>query len=340
MGRHSMGEADTTSQSDALTLRGVGKTYRSGLLGRGPEHVAVAGLDLDVAAGTVHALLGPNGAGKTTTVSMVATLLAPDAGQIIVGGIDARRHPDRVRDIIGVSGQYAAVDGNLTGFENLRMVAQLYGHSRRDASARARELIDELDLSTAADRPMRTYSGGMRRRLDLAGAVINRPTLVILDEPTTGLDPRGRRQIWELIGRLVSTGTTVLLTTQYLEEADELADQITVIDGGVVKARGTADSLKARFGEAGLQVEVAPESCTATVRTALAEIGTGPPARLDDGTWEIPVAAGTRSAVAAVQSLNAHGVECLDAIVSTPTLDSVFLSLTGAHARSGADDVL
>ncbi|GAB19872.1 putative ABC transporter ATP-binding protein [Gordonia effusa NBRC 100432] len=337
MGRHRMAES---SREPALTLRGVSKTYRSGLFGRGTQHHAVRDLDLEVPAGSVHALLGPNGAGKTTSVAMVATLLEPDAGQIQVGGIDARKEPARVRDIIGVSGQYAAVDGNLTGFENLRMVAQLYGHSRREASSRARQMIDELDLTTAADRPMRTYSGGMRRRLDLAGAVINRPTLVILDEPTTGLDPRGRRQIWEVIDQLVQAGTTVLLTTQYLEEADELADEITLIDGGVVQARGTPQSLKSRFGQSGLRIEVAPTSPDAEISAALMQVGAGEPRQLDDRNWEVPIDAGTRSAVAAVQVLQDRGVECIDAVVTAPTLDAVFLALTGSDTQREVVDVL
>lgn len=338
MGRHSMGEpADRTAR--ALTLRGVGKTYRSGFFGRGAHHVAVRDLDLDVAAGSVHALLGPNGAGKTTTVAMVATLLEPDTGEIRVGGVDARREPGRVRDMIGVSGQYAAVDLNLTGFENLRMVAQLYGQSRRDASDRARQMIDELDLTGAADRPMGTYSGGMRRRLDLAGAVINRPTLVILDEPTTGLDPRGRRQIWDVIGRLVDSGTSILLTTQYLEEADELADEITLIDGGAVRAHGTPESLKSRFGRELLRIEVSAAACDADVLAALADVGAATPRQLGDRTWEVAVTSGSRSAVAAVKALDERGVDCVDAILDAPTLDAVFLELTGSGTRGEPVDV-
>ncbi|MGK2260314.1 ABC transporter ATP-binding protein [Gordonia polyisoprenivorans] len=330
-----------TGSAPALELTGVTKTFSSGPFGRGRKVRALDGLDLTVPAGTVHALLGPNGAGKTTTVRAVATLMRPDAGSVKVCGLDALADPGAVRDIIGVSGQYAAVDGTLTGFENLRMVAQLYGHSRRDASERARALINDLDLDAAADRPMRTYSGGMRRRLDLAGALINDPKLIILDEPTTGLDPRGRRQIWEVIGEQVATGTTVLLTTQYLEEADELADQITVIDHGTIRAQGTATELKETTAPAILTVEVAPHhdrhdrgsgTATEVIATTLAEVGLGMPERIDDVRWSVPVAGGTRSAVAAVRICGEFGIEIVDASVSTPTLDDVFLRLTGRVA--------
>ncbi|WP_081622592.1 ABC transporter ATP-binding protein [Jongsikchunia kroppenstedtii] len=352
MGRHTMAEileaattdtlpvvpAEEAAASDALTLSGVTKVFRSGTARRGVEHIAVRELDLSVRPGTVHALLGPNGAGKTTTVSMVATLLRPDAGEILVDGVDAVKHPGEVREIIGVSGQYAAVDQNLTGFENLRMTAQLYGMSRRAATAVAREMIDRLDLTAAADRPARTYSGGMRRRLDLAGALLNKPRLVILDEPTTGLDPRGRRQIWDIVRDLVAAGTTILLTTQYLEEADELADQITVIDHGAIRAHGTPDELKAEYGMAQLTVEVAPESHAADVRAALTTLGPGSPRQLDSTHWEVAVAAGTRSAVAAVKSLDQCGVNIVDAIVTAPTLDAVFLQLTESADRTEAVD--
>ncbi len=233
------------------------------------------------------------------------------------------------------------MDGNLTGFENLRMVGQLYGQPRAVASERARELIAELNLEDAADRPMRTYSGGMRRRLDLAGALINRPSLVILDEPTTGLDPRGRRQMWEVIAEQVSSGATVLLTTQYLEEADALADEITVIDHGTIRAQGSAAELKSATGGSILTVEVVvphTDDAAAQISASLTEIGVGPAERLGSDTdtdsvrWSVPVDAGTRSAVAAVRALSTAGIEVVDASVSTPTLDDVFLTLT---ERSG-----
>ncbi|MDH3024111.1 ATP-binding cassette domain-containing protein [Gordonia alkanivorans] len=345
MGRHSIADdtPDRGASPYALELRGLEKTFRTGLFGRGPRVHALNGLDLSVPTGTVHALLGPNGAGKTTTVRAVATLMTPDEGSVIVDGIDAIADPGAVRKIVGVSGQYAAVDGNLTGFENLRMVGQLYGQPRAVASERARELIAELNLEDAADRPMRTYSGGMRRRLDLAGALINRPSLVILDEPTTGLDPRGRRQMWEVIAEQVSSGATVLLTTQYLEEADALADEITVIDHGTIRAQGSAAELKSATGGSILTVEVVvphTDDADAQVSASLTGIGVGPAERLgsDGGTgtdsarWSVPVDAGTRSAVAAVRALSTAGIEVVDASVSTPTLDDVFLTLT---ERSG-----
>ncbi len=343
MGRHSIADdaPDRGASPYALELRGLQKTFRTGLFGRGPRVHALNGLDLSVPTGTVHALLGPNGAGKTTTVRAVATLMTPDEGSVIVDGIDAIADPGAVRKIVGVSGQYAAVDGNLTGFENLRMVGQLYGQPRAVASERARELIAELNLEDAADRPMRTYSGGMRRRLDLAGALINRPSLVILDEPTTGLDPRGRRQMWEVIAEQVSSGATVLLTTQYLEEADALADEITVIDHGTIRAQGSAAELKSATGGSILTVEVVvphTDDAAAQISASLTEIGVGPAERLGSDTdtgsvrWSVPVDAGTRSAVAAVRALSTAGIEVVDASVSTPTLDDVFLTLT---ERSG-----
>nr|WP_084811975.1 ATP-binding cassette domain-containing protein [Gordonia westfalica] len=340
-----------TTTPYALELRGLRKTFRTGLFGRGPRVRALDGLDLTVPTGTVHALLGPNGAGKTTAVRAVATLMTPDEGSVLVDGVDAVADPGAVREIIGVSGQYAAVDGNLTGFENLRMVGQLYGQSRAVASERARELIADLNLEDAADRPMRTYSGGMRRRLDLAGALINRPSLVILDEPTTGLDPRGRRQMWEVIAEQVASGATVLLTTQYLEEADALADEITVIDHGTIRAQGSAADLKAATGGSILTVELARPSPVAheddtgdeQVAATLTGIGAGRAERLDPGDgsapgrWSVPVEDGTRSAVTAVRALAAVGVEVVDAVVSTPTLDDVFLTLTERATHPGAD---
>ncbi|MDS1113896.1 ATP-binding cassette domain-containing protein [Gordonia westfalica] len=338
-----------TTTPYALELRGLRKTFRTGLFGRGPRVRALDGLDLTVPTGTVHALLGPNGAGKTTAVRAVATLMTPDEGSVLVDGVDAVADPGAVREIIGVSGQYAAVDGNLTGFENLRMVGQLYGQSRAVASERARELIADLNLEDAADRPMRTYSGGMRRRLDLAGALINRPSLVILDEPTTGLDPRGRRQMWEVIAEQVASGATVLLTTQYLEEADALADEITVIDHGTIRAQGSAADLKAATGGSILTVELGgPPSAhredtgDEQVAATLTGIGAGRAERLDADDsaprrWSVPVDDGTRSAVTAVRALAAVGIEVVDAAVSTPTLDDVFLTLTERAARPDAD---
>ncbi|WP_372632364.1 ABC transporter ATP-binding protein [Gordonia jinghuaiqii] len=364
---HTQDALDDTPARNALEIRGLRKSFRTGIFGRGPRVHALNGLDLTVPSGTVHALLGPNGAGKTTAVRAVATLMRPDEGSVVVDGVDVLADPGAARKIIGVSGQYAAVDGNLTGFENLRMVGQLYGQSRAEASARARELIADLNLEDAADRPMRTYSGGMRRRLDLAGALINRPSLVILDEPTTGLDPRGRRQMWDVIAEQIAGGATVLLTTQYLEEADALADEITVIDHGTIRAQGSAADLKAATGGSILTVVVAgrtslkgspdgdsPEYDSPgdeLVASALAGIGVGTPERLgtdetrtghsktgestaDAIRWSVPVDSGTRSAVAAVKALDALGIDVVDAAVSTPTLDDVFLTLTGRDTQT------
>ncbi|GAA2052569.1 ATP-binding cassette domain-containing protein [Williamsia deligens] len=313
----------------AVSIRGLRKVFGGGLGRSASTHVALDGVDLDVRAGTVHALLGPNGAGKTTTVRIISTLLAPDGGTVRVLGHDVGREAVAVRKAIGVSGQYAAVDGNLTAFENLSMVGRLYGMGRRAAGVRARELLDDFRLADVADRPTRTFSGGMRRRIDLAGALVARPRLVILDEPTTGLDPRGRRDMWSLITDLVTGGTTVLLTTQYLEEADTLADEITVIDKGAVIAHGTAAELKSTITQSFLTVEVAADADSTTVTDVLSRVGIAAPAATDAAsTWTVAVDDGTRSAAAAVAELTSAGVGVVDATVSAPTLDDVFLTLT------------
>ncbi|WP_207840270.1 ATP-binding cassette domain-containing protein [Williamsia soli] len=312
----------------AIEVSGLTKTF-GGKFGRGEPHRALGGVDLQVKRGTVHALLGPNGAGKTTTVRVISTLLKPDEGTVTVLGTDALADPAKVRRSIGVSGQYAAVDGNLTGWENLRMVARLYGLKRKAAGARADELINDFRLTDARDRPSRTYSGGMRRRLDLAGSLIARPGVVILDEPTTGLDPRGRREMWALIENLVSTGTSVLLTTQYLEEADALADIITVIDKGVVVAKGTAAELKAASQSTLLTVEVAQGYDRDRLIAVLTEYGSGEPySHAHSMAWHVPVAHGNASAAAIIQALSETGVMVSDFTVDAPTLDDVFLNLT------------
>ena len=316
-------------ETAAVSIRGLRKVFGGGLGRSASTHVALDGVDLDVRPGTVHALLGPNGAGKTTTVRIISTLLAPDGGEVRVLGHDVTKDAVAVRRAIGVSGQYAAVDGNLTAFENLSMVGRLYGMSRREAGSRARELLDDFRLADVADRPTRTFSGGMRRRIDLAGALVARPRLVILDEPTTGLDPRGRRDMWSLITDLVASGTTVLLTTQYLEEADTLADEITIIDKGVVIARGTADELKATITQAILTVEVSADADADEVTRVLGDVGIAAPERVDGSDcWTVAVTDGTRSATAAVAALAGSGVTVVDSSVTTPTLDDVFLTLT------------
>ena len=297
---------------------------------------ALAGLDVSAEPGTVLALLGPNGAGKTTAVRVLTTLLRPDSGRAHVAGYDVVADAAALRRVIGLSGQYAAVDDHLTGFENLDMVGRLYHLGRARSRARARELLERFDLVDAADRPVKTYSGGMRRRLDLAGSLVAEPAVLFLDEPTTGLDPRSRLEMWAVIGELVRGGTTLLLTTQYLEEADRLADSIAVIDHGRVIARGTADELKAHVGGERLEVTVeAPAELDRAV-VVLRAVGTGEPS-VDAHTHHltVPVNGGAPVLVQALRSLDAAGVSVLDVGIRRPTLDDVFLSLTG-HAAEDA----
>jgi len=297
---------------------------------------ALDGINLEIPTGTVLGLLGPNGAGKTTAVRILTTLLRPDSGRAWVNGHDVVAEPDAVRRSIGLSGQYAAVDENLTGFENLYMVGRLYGKNRADARARSRELISRFRLEDASDRPAKTYSGGMRRRLDLAGALVAEPAVVLLDEPTTGLDPRGRLDTWEVIGELVADGATVLLTTQYLEEADQLADRILVIDHGRVIAQGTADNLKSEVGGERLEIVVAEADEVETAKRVLAEVGTGEPTVDQHGRRvQVVVDGGPKSLIEALRRLDAENVVVLDVGLHRPTLDDVFLSLTG-HAAEDA----
>ncbi|MFJ2839233.1 ATP-binding cassette domain-containing protein [Nocardia sp. NPDC087230] len=314
----------------AVEVRGLAKSY-------GKVRV-LKEIDLEIPAGTVLGLLGPNGAGKTTTVRVVTTLLRPDAGSIRVAGVDVLADPATARTRIGLSGQYAAVDANLTGYENLRMVARLYGMSRKQATARAEQLLNALGLEYAAGRRAGTYSGGMARRLDLAGALVARPPVVVLDEPTTGLDPRGRLDMWKVIGDLVDDGTTVLLTTQYLEEADLLADRITVIDKGTVIARGSADELKTSIGGDRLTVTLAAGQNPSPAVQVLQQVGIGEPIH-EPGSDEVSVVVGngSRTMVEALRRLDDAGVCVLDAVVVRPTLDDVFLSLTGTPAEPAAE---
>jgi ABC-2 type transport system ATP-binding protein len=294
---------------------------------------ALDGVDLEIPHGTVLGLLGPNGAGKTTTVRILTTLLRPDAGRALVAGVDVAADPQGVRRRIGLSGQYAAVDENLTGFENLYMVSRLYGMSRRTARSRARELLARFRLEDAADRSAKTYSGGMRRRLDLAGALVASPAVVVLDEPTTGLDPRGRLDTWDVIGELVADGASVLLTTQYLEEADRLADSIAVIDSGRVIARGTSDELKAQVGGERLEMVLDETADIDEVARVLTEIGTGEPA-VDRHARRVGIVVdgGAKSLIEALRRLDLQSITVQDVGLHRPTLDDVFLALTGRAA--------
>lgn len=307
-----------------------------GLVKRFKSVTAVDGVSLEVPSGTVLGVLGPNGAGKTTTVRMLTTLLRPDAGRAEVAGHDVVADPKAVRRLIGVSGQAAAVDDYLTGAENLEMVGRLYGLKKRDAKARAKELLAQFRLEDAEGRPSHTYSGGMRRRLDLAAALVVRPPVIFLDEPTTGLDPRSRGDMWDVIRGLVSAGTSLLLTTQYLEEADQLADDIVVIDRGTVIARGTADDLKEQVGGERLEVTVADAARLEDARRVAATVGIAEPA-VDEHTRTVavPVAGGTRGLVEALRRFDEQGIEVQDIGVRRPTLDDAFLALTGRTTDGG-----
>jgi ABC-2 type transport system ATP-binding protein len=314
-----------------IEASGLTKTYRSK---SGPVH-ALAGMDLSVPRGTVKALLGPNGAGKTTVVKVLTTLIRPTEGTALVDGIDVLANPKAARRIIGVSGQYAAVDENLTGFENLEMVGRLYHLSAREAKRRAQELIEQFELTEAGNRPVKGFSGGMRRRIDLAGALVINPKVLFLDEPTTGLDPRSRLSLWGIIKNLVSDGTTLLLTTQYLEEADQLSDDIAVIDGGRVIAEGTADELKAQIGGHRVVVTLVNPADAGTAREILGRHGDGEATVGTDGrTVEVGVINGPRALQYVLGDLGQAGVELHDAGMRRPSLDDVFLKLTGRHAEN------
>ncbi|WP_328378421.1 ATP-binding cassette domain-containing protein [Streptomyces sp. NBC_00440] len=315
-----------------------GAIYAEGLVKTFGDVRALDGVDLDVPEGTVLGLLGPNGAGKTTAVRVLTTLLQPDTGRAVVAGIDVLTHPTEVRRSIGLSGQFAAVDEYLTGRENLQMVGQLYQMSARDAKRRAVELLDRFHLADAADRPAKTYSGGMRRRLDLAAALVVSPPVMFMDEPTTGLDPRNRQQLWEVIQDLVAGGTTLLLTTQYLEEADHLAHDICVIDHGKVIARGTSDQLKARTGGERVEVVVHQPGQIGPAREVLAALGKGEVAVAEHTRkLTVPVTGGAKLLAEVIRDLDGRGVEIDDIGLRRPTLDDVFLSLTGHVAEAEAD---
>jgi ABC-2 type transport system ATP-binding protein len=316
------------------------KTYltkgRASKRGEKNQVRALDGLSLEVEEGTVLGLLGPNGAGKTTTVRVLTTLLTPDSGRAEVAGIDVIKNPNEVRKVIGLSGQYAAVDETLTGWDNLVMFARLHRISPEGARKRAEELLEQFSLSDAARRPIKTYSGGMRRRLDLAATLIVRPKVLFLDEPTTGLDPRGRQEMWSVINSLVDSGVTLLLTTQYLEEADQLADRIAVIDHGRVIAQGSADELKRQIGGERLEIVVEREHVDAVRKIVEQVAGT---VLVDEDLRQIsaPVTTGTKALIEAVKAMDDAGIHPLDLGLKRPSLDDVFLSLTGHVAEDDSE---
>jgi ABC-2 type transport system ATP-binding protein len=312
----------------AIDVRGIAKSYG--------DVKALCGVDLTVDTGTVLGLLGPNGAGKTTLVRVLTTLLEPDSGTATVVGLDVIKDAAALRERIGLAGQYAAVDENLTGLENLTMVGRLYGFPRAQAKARGNELLGRFELDEAANRPVKTYSGGMRRRLDLAAALVAKPQVLFLDEPTTGLDPRSRLSLWETIEGLVADGATVLLTTQYLDEADRLADTIAVIDHGQVIAEGTSDELKAQVGGERLEVTLEPGADAEAAAGALAAMSDEPPV-IEDGLVKVWVRQHKGAIAEAVSRLLQGGVEVDDLVLRRPTLDDVFLALTGHAAEEAAD---
>ena len=316
-----------------LAVETVGLTKRFG------ETEALRGVDLAIPEATVLGVLGPNGAGKTTAVRILTTLLQPDCGRAFVDGIDVVTEPRRVRARIGLTGQYAAIDERLTGRENLEYIGRLYHLGARVAKQRALELLDRFDLADAADRVAKGYSGGMRRRLDIAMSLVARPSVLFLDEPTTGLDPRSRIAMWDLIAELVREGTTTLLTTQYLEEADLLADRIAVIDQGVVIAEGTPDELKQRIGGDRIEVDVHDLADIAAAVEALRPLcAHGCKVRDNERVVTLAIANGARLVPEVVRAMDAAGVEIDDVAMRRPTLDDVFLNLTGHRAAQPASD--
>ncbi len=317
--------------ADVIRASGLVKTYG--------KIRALDGLDLAVPEGTILGLLGPNGAGKTTAVRILTTLIEPDAGTATVAGLDVAKEPDKVRAQLGLSGQYAAVDEYLTGYENLDMVGRLYGLGRRKSKERARELLEQFSLADSGDRPVKTYSGGMRRRLDLAGALVAHPPVLFLDEPTTGLDPRSRTDMWDVIIEMVKGGTTLLLTTQYLEEADQLANNILVIDHGKAIAHGTADELKAQVGGERIEIVLSSVDDLGTAHAVLSGLIDGA-VEVDDRSRHLtaPVTDGASVLMETLRRLDAENIKLSDVALRRPTLDDVFLTLTGRPSEETDTD--
>jgi len=309
-----------------IQIKGLKKSYG--------KNDVLRGIDLEVEQGTMLALLGPNGAGKTTTVRILSTLLKYDAGSVKVAGFDVAKDADKVREVIGLTGQSAAIDELLTGRENLIMMGRLYRLTKASAKARAEELLNEFDLEDAADRPSKTYSGGMRRRLDLAVSLIATPPIIFLDEPTTGLDPRSRLAMWDIIRNLMAGGTTILLTTQYLEEADQLADQIVVIDGGKVIAKGTATQLKSKVGKDRLELSFKDQDELKAAKKTLGKAATD--ADDNENTLSVTINDVNKDVKDILEKLDASNVAIVAMEVHKPTLDDVFLSLTGKKKKDGA----
>src|SRR5689334_4620515 len=326
-----MSQVNGVGEQPAILVEGLTKSFG--------EVQALRGIDRSVPRGTVLGVLGPNGAGKTTAVRILTTLLIPDAGRALVEGRDVVREPAAVRRLIGLAGQSAAIQEELTGRENLELIGRLYHLSKPDSKARASELLEQFDLVDAAGRQAKTYSGGMQRRLDLAASLVGDPAVLFLDEPTTGLDPRSRLGMWEIIRSLVARGTTLLLTTQYLDEADELADEIVVIDHGKVIAAGTSEELKTRVGGDVLEFTVIDRSTVPAAMTAIAKVGESEP-HLDEETGQVRVGVGGRGSEAlvdAVRELDADGIEARGLALRRPSLDDAFMALTGHAAEEDSE---
>jgi daunorubicin resistance ABC transporter ATP-binding subunit len=317
--------------SNAIEVEGLEKTFKGDIR-------ALCGVTFSVEAGTIFGLLGPNGAGKTTVIRILTTILHPDAGAAFVLGHNVATEAPLVRTLFGLAGQYAAVDEKLTGRENLSMVGRLNHLDRPTITSRSNELLDEFQLSDAADRPLQTYSGGMRRRLDLAAALVARPSILFLDEPTTGLDPHSRSELWQIIEGLVESGTTVLLTTQYLEEADRLTDHIAIVDHGRVISQGTSAALKAELGTTVLEIGLADVATAVRAGEALVTTGSKPP-HIIDATVELSVDDGPRVAMEALRALDQMHIEPITFALREPSLDDVFLDLTGKPAQPDASEV-